>query len=141
MTTTTMSSVDRILAGIARHEALAQAATAGPWSSYFGRVRRNDKTDLLLVTTAGRYSDSAYVAANNPVHVLAVLAAAREELVGAVQQQERHRRSGIGPFAAGPAGESGAGAECVSGDQYPCADAEQAARTLTRLAALYADRS
>jgi hypothetical protein len=50
----------------------AEAATPGPWSSFFGRVRLDDGRDLFLTTTAGGYADAAHIASWHPAVALAV---------------------------------------------------------------------
>ena len=131
-----MSDADRILAGLARREALAWTATVcGPsWHA----VVLDGSVDVLgdgggSVTGQCDLSagEAMHIAANNPAHVLAVFAAVREELADAMAQQERH--------------ETGRDGErwwctCTAGQPITvsrCPDAEQANRTLARLAALY----
>ena len=124
-----MSDVDRIFAGIARWEALTQGATVcGPsWHAVVldgsldvlgnGGGSVTGECDMVV-------GEALHVAANDPSHVLAVLAAAREELADAVAQQARHgqRHDRL----------------CWGCVEYaPCGDAQQADRTIARLLALY----
>lgn len=50
----------------------AEAATPGPWRSFFGRVRLADDSTLMVTTTSGDYADAPYVAAMHPGFALAV---------------------------------------------------------------------
>ena len=137
-----MSEADRILAGIARREALASAATLGPWGWDWDWSVDQPETYLVAgqgasVAATGRtkqgWNDAQHVAANDPTHVLAVSAAAREELTGALAQRDRH--------------ETGRDGErwwctCIAGQPTTvtrCSDAEHADRTIARLLALYGD--
>ena len=76
--------------------------------------------------------EALHVAANDPARVLAVLAAAREELADALEQQERHEtgRDGKRWWCTCMYGGDGIGAT-------RCPDAEQADRTISRLLSLY----
>ena len=133
----TVTDVDRITAGIARREALARGANVCGLSWHAAVL--DGSLDVLgdgggSVTGQCDLSagEAMHVAANDPAHVLAVLAAAREELTDAMAQRERH--------------ETGRDGErwwctCTAGQPTTvtrCPDAEQADRTLSRLAALYA---
>ena len=118
-----MTDVDGILVGISRREEMARTASAGSWTSYFGRVRLNNR-DFACITSGGKYSDPPHIAANDPTHVLTVLDAAREELTDALSQRERHSTDGTTCDVCGGVY-----------DSHP--DAEQADRTLARLAVLY----
>ena len=159
-----MIDVDRTLAGIARREALARAATPGPWErgphrsspavlaplpedetgSWVGGVVPTDirspyagQRERCGVVQVAKWSDNRFMrgrsgqdldhvaAAADPAHVLTVLDAAREELTDALAQRERHSTDGTTCAVCGGVY-----------DSHP--DAEQADRTLARLAVLYA---
>ena len=117
-----MSDVYRILVGISRRDEMAWAATAGPWGRDWSSAQQINLRS---------WDDAKHIAANDPAHVFAVLATARKELADAVAQQERH--------------ETGRDGErwwctCTAGQPTTvsrCPDAEQADRTLARLAMLY----
>ena len=106
-----MTDVDGILASITQRETWAQEA-------YGANLEQLQFFHMHFV-------------ASDCDHVLAVLAVAREEMADAVSQQERH--------------ETGRDGErwwctCTAGQPITvsrCPDAEQANRTLARLAALY----
>lgn len=138
-------TADAIRAGIDRREALAQAATPGPWAWDY-------VSDNILARAAdglGSHGivrvfldpcgtdDGPHIAVNDPAHVLAVLAAAREELADALAQQERHKCVKVWPAISGPGVPQEASADCECGGDYPCDDAQQAERTLARLTGLY----
>ena len=125
----TVTDVDRITAGIARREALARGANVCGLSWHAAVL--DGSLDVLgdgggSVTGQCDLSagEAMHVAANDPAHVLAVLAAAREELADALAQQERHSTDGTTCDVCGGVY-----------DNHP--DEEQADRTLDRLAALY----
>lgn len=165
-----MNEVDKIVAGIAMREALARAATPGPWErgprrnssavlaplpnnevgSWDGGVVPSDikspyagQRERCGVVQVAKWSDHRFfrsrsgkdldhvAVAADPAHVLAVLAAAREEMADALEQQDRHET-----------GRDGARwwCTCMAGQATTvtrCRDAEQADRTLARLAAMY----
>ena len=131
-----MTDVDRTLAGIARRAALARAATPGPWGWDWSDWSEEQPFETYVVagqdvnvTFTGclqqNWNDARQIAAADPVHVLAVLDAAREELTDALAQRERHSTDGTTCDVCGGVY-----------DSHP--DAEQADRTLARLAVLYA---
>jgi hypothetical protein len=60
-------------AEIARRRAQAEAATAGPWESFFGKVQADGD---LVAAVALTYANATFIATNDPAHVLLVLAAA-----------------------------------------------------------------
>ena len=118
------SDSSRILAGIALREALAHGATPSPWVwNLADDGLRCVGAQGAVVASAPRsgtgWDNANHIAANDPSHVLAVLAAARQELAEALAQQERQ------VAAARALGR-------VSVD-----DAKQSARTIARLLMLY----
>lgn len=82
-----MTRLEQARAEIARRRALAAAATPGPWKGgrvglmggRVGVVVSSADTGLFVIADrdqAARAEDGAFIAANDPAHVLAVLAAA-----------------------------------------------------------------
>jgi hypothetical protein len=94
-----VSRVELARAELARRRALAEAATAGPWRG--GRVGLMGGRIGVVVSSAetgtfvlgdrdreARVEDAVFIAANDPAHVLAVLAAADTVL-------DRHARTHV----------------------------------------------
>ena len=142
-----MTDVDKIVAGIKQRAGTACEAQhlgsvmPGVWeaeyedSDYAVHIAEDRRGQYWSVLDQVPVMVAGHIAANDPAHVLAVLAAAREELADALEQQDRHQPES--PSTGGQCcGICGVFASMQ--DVYPCADAERADRTLARLAALYA---
>lgn len=126
------TEVQAILDGIDRREALARAAIESSEMHPYGDLRLpalpiEEWPDEIRGALGGTWGE--HCAANDPSHVLAVLATAREDLADAAVQRKRHSYDAHGDDLWC--------AQCDS-EQRPCPDAQQAARTLARLTRLYA---
>jgi hypothetical protein len=96
------SYAERVRAALAERRALAQAATAGPWSEEEHR-RELSYRDVdgpsygWVARTDPETGDAAFIAANDPAHVLALLDQQEAAVEVAVEGLRRHQRGRCDP--------------------------------------------
>jgi hypothetical protein len=137
------SYAEKVRAALAERRALAQAATSGRWRGYpdespeFGVVADQPVTTFPVGVGHGMRSyDAAFIAANDPAHVLALLGSQERQVEAAVEGLRRHQRGRRDPDRC---------CECVlctpNGRviyrRFPCSDALAWSSVLTGIGATY----
>ncbi len=100
------SYAQAVRAALTERRALAQAATSGRWKHYpdespeFGVVAVNfTSTFPTGVGGAMRFYDAAFIAANDPAHVLELIDKQETAVALAVEGLRRHQRTWVGRCA------------------------------------------